>query len=605
MSLTFILGGTLLMQPCLVSGRRSAVQEVALAKANFTVESQHDNILWRCESVPTYTKGLTCHGQKAACFDDVKGSVWACLGDGQDLSRTCSATYAPDGERYLGTCLFKGHAKWGQALIFRKDLKHWMIPPKGSKLAPPPKNAQPHAAHPLTCSDKKNTDYPGHDINHISPVVSEGECCWLCDQDPNCFYWSWGKHSAPSAIREHCWLKSNHGEAKGHAHVHSGKSSKRSLSKQKPAASSGNKHEYTDKHVFRCETVPSFTPGRSCDTDNRIMSACFSTRRGTPWACLRPGANRGCQGSPDPRGKKYHGACVRKGHAKWASAKAFSGKSPQPAAKKKPAAKKEVPQHNAPANKAGLTTSWKGHGPMLGRQNWCKAQKPHHTWTASHCPKGPKLEINIMTYNLFWWSLYGVRHGAGGMASKLMGTTGPFDMIGFQECDDVKRVVREIPGDLYAYVAGDHAVSMAYLKAKWTLVSSGKQDVNQDQWGRRIVHWTRLKHKSTGKVVFFMNHHGPLGDAGYCGHESTAFLMLKQIGLHAKPEDEVIIVGDFNAVPHSMTVRHLEQHIPRIFSGRDFGGVDHFFSKCGKALEKKNWGKGGSDHDALSVKFLI
>lgn len=242
----------------------------------------------------------------------------------------------------------------------------------------------------------------------------------------------------------------------------------------------------------------------------------------------------------------------------------------------------------------------------MGRQGWCKAQRPHLTWTPSLCPKGPSINVKVLNYNLFWWSLYGVRRGNGASASKLIAKTGPYDLMGFQECDDVARVIREIPGmsSRYGFLKGSHAVSMAYLKERWNLLAEGQKEVNQDQWGRRIVHWARLQHTG-GKVVFFLNHHGPLGDAGYCGHEATSWLMLQQIGVHAHKDDAIIIVGDFNAVPHSKTVRYLEEHMNRIYTGNDFGGVDHFFSNCGKALEKKNLGKGGSDHDALSVKLRI
>lgn len=223
------------------------------------------------------------------------------------------------------------------------------------------------------------------------------------------------------------------------------------------------------------------------------------------------------------------------------------------------------------------------------------------------------IHLKVLTYNLFWWNLYGVRKGNGASASMLIKNAGDLDMMGFQECEDPARVLREAGlTEKYNIFPGDgsktSAICMAYHKERWFLLGQGMEVVASDDLGGRSVQWMRLKHGS-GLTAFFMNHHGPLpvNSGGKCGGPATAFNMLHVLKSHTMPEDVIILVGDFNANGQSQTIQHLEWRLSRVYNGLMGGGIDNIFTNLnGRTVsETSNLGDGGSDHDALSVVFKI
>jgi len=215
--------------------------------------------------------------------------------------------------------------------------------------------------------------------------------------------------------------------------------------------------------------------------------------------------------------------------------------------------------------------------------------------------------VKVLSYNLFWWNLFGRRNGNGGSAGKLIAANGPFDIMGFQECDDVRRVLGDA-GMLssHDYVVGGHATAIAYNKGTWELVASGRDDVAEDrpeQWyGRRGVGWVRLRHRTTDKTVFLVNHHGPLpvNTGGKCGGEATAYNMLRAIGLHAGAGDLKLLVGDLNADKNSVTQGALKRYM----TGSAYHWVDAIYSSC-SAESGRALGTGGSDHNAIEAVFEL
>jgi len=274
-----------------------------------------------------------------------------------------------------------------------------------------------------------------------------------------------------------------------------------------------------------------------------------------------------------------------------------------------------VPAAQRPG-KANKVVGWVAEGKVAGNWGWCKQQPPVPHWSATAgCPSTKDLDVTVLSYNLFWWFLFGVRKGADRMAGKLVAKTAPWDMMGFQECDDVKRIVSD-SGMLqtHDFYRGTHAVSNAWAKVAWHPIKHGHTEVAEDhrsQWyGRRAVVWSRLQHKKTGKVVFFMNFHGPLpvgGDGGgFCGAEASAYNMLKVIGENARQGDCIILVGDFNAVRNSKFLNSLGKYLTHQYQGNSFGGVDNFYTNgCVQLVSSRNLGNGGSDHDALGATFRI
>lgn len=222
------------------------------------------------------------------------------------------------------------------------------------------------------------------------------------------------------------------------------------------------------------------------------------------------------------------------------------------------------------------------------------------------------MQLKVLTYNFFWWNLFGQRGGAGGIAGKLIQSNSnpPFDVMGFQECEDVNRVLQDGGLGTYPSIQGPHAICVAW-SPKWEKLADGAKEVNEDQpglYGRRAAMWVRLRNTENKQTLFFINHHGPLpvDTGGLCGGSATAFNLLQIVGLNAYRGDIVVIVGDFNQGPNSETVQSLSQYIDHVYNGVSFGGVDNFLSNCdGSKATAQNLGHGGSDHDALAVMWRL
>lgn len=222
-----------------------------------------------------------------------------------------------------------------------------------------------------------------------------------------------------------------------------------------------------------------------------------------------------------------------------------------------------------------------------------------------------------MNYNLFWWNLFDKHGGKDRSAGKLIAQTSDpeeYDLMGFQECGDRERVLDDakqegLQGEFETYDGG-RGIAMAWRKSKWTLLAKGAEDVGEDSsaqyYGKRAAQWARLRHVD-GKVVFFVNHHGPLpvSSGGGCAGSAAALNILKLISGNAYAGDTIILVGDFNAREDSSRIQELDRRLKRVFSGTSMGGVDHFYtSSCGP-VDAMDLGSGGSDHHALSAVFHI
>lgn len=274
-----------------------------------------------------------------------------------------------------------------------------------------------------------------------------------------------------------------------------------------------------------------------------------------------------------------------------------------------------------PSDVIGFPTS----GKRKAAGQWCAVDVPLESWNLKQCPVScseARIDVKSLSYNLYWWNLFDLRGGAGRSAGRLIaqaaGAEG-FDFMGFQECDDRRRVLQDardegLQGD-YEAIDGGRALAIIYLRSRWELLAQGGEDVGEDApsqyYGRRRAHWVRARHWQTGKTVFFMNHHGPLpvSSNGGCTGSATAINILRVIASHAHTRDTVILVGDFNADAESSRIRELDRRLTRVFSGREMGGVDHIYSNCGHVGVGRNLGKGvgefGSDHDALALTLAI
>lgn len=270
---------------------------------------------------------------------------------------------------------------------------------------------------------------------------------------------------------------------------------------------------------------------------------------------------------------------------------------------------------------AACPVGWAPTDETRGTGAWCEVGVPADDWAALRTCGNSSATVNVkvLNYNLFWWSLFEARGGEDGRAGRKIATTNSpeeYDFMGFQECKDVDRVYRDakrhgLP-DNYETLRWDHELAMMYNKKRWTKLSSGADHVGIDSpkqyYGKRGVMWARFE-SNDGATVFFINHHGPLpvSEGGGCTGSATTLNILRVIAQNAHSDDGVVLVGDFNAHTSSSRIQTLGKHINRLYTGTSMGGVDHIFSNCGEEqlVRKDNLGSGGSDHHALSAVLRV
>jgi len=254
----------------------------------------------------------------------------------------------------------------------------------------------------------------------------------------------------------------------------------------------------------------------------------------------------------------------------------------------------------------------------LTGSGWCRAEVPHSDWTLKQWQHvDTYVNVRVLAYNLFWWNLFGLRGGNEKSAGKLIQQnfqSEPFAVMALQECDSVARLLKDAELDTrYIGIQGRHALSIAYDGSQWEELRQGSADVAEDRpeqyFGRRAIQWVRLRHKRSRKTILAVNHHGPLPvpSGGVCGGSATAYNILRETTNNAEHGDLIVLAGDFNSLLLSETVQKLQEHVHWLYTGKSFGGVDHFFSNYDDSYvrERRNLGNGGSDHDALSVTFRI
>lgn len=339
-----------------------------------------------------------------------------------------------------------------------------------------------------------------------------------------------------------------------------------------------------------------------------------------------------CTSKKDLDGNPYDGMCVSEGHKDYDKAVAFNGAVVwnRPAVLKR--GKKWLKQPSYTLQQPAVSPQAIGWSPTdrhLAIGKWCEVGIPAKGWSPGTCSQSGQ-KISVLSYNLYWWYLF-EKHGgtakwkdhatkkwmsAPRAAGRLMEKFGPFDIMGFQECGDIKRIISDarLNGQV-EYFVGHNAIANAWRTDTWISLENGYEDVSEDklrsEWsGARGVVWSRLQHKTSKDIVFFMNHHGPLPDnsGGWCGPHATVYNMLRVIAERAHKGDKVIFVGDFNSMGASTTTDVLAQHLTNSYHGKSFDGVDKFYHNCPNEINvtrAKNWGTGGSDHDALTVYYTL
>ncbi len=250
-------------------------------------------------------------------------------------------------------------------------------------------------------------------------------------------------------------------------------------------------------------------------------------------------------------------------------------------------------------------------------------------------------KINFLSFNLFWWNAFDQKGGTeilGNIKKRML----PADLMAFQECSDVRRVLNGIGLPCYASYDAGHAVALAWNPQKYELLSSNRAMVGLDQgydrWNaNRVLGFVRLKVKETGQTIFFANIHGVLGvntggipiktNCEYLAHGNDRGLkdgyisrykvsgndktfaqnIVDVIKANIKPDDVLILAGDFNIDKDHRSEDPLKQAFDRVTAE----WVDKIFiQKDDRAKFKKIdvnpfFHATGSDHRAIRIEFSL
>lgn len=186
--------------------------------------------------------------------------------------------------------------------------------------------------------------------------------------------------------------------------------------------------------------------------------------------------------------------------------------------------------------------------------------------------------VIVITLNLFWWNLFGQRNGADFF--NVFKSYGPFDIMLFQECDDVGRIIKDSGFGCFTPYTGSRAVTLAWNANRFEELAKGAKDVAEDRpeqyYGFRTAVWARLREKSSGKTFFILSHHGPLpvNTGGADGGAGTAGNIKAVIDANKDPKDTLVLAGDFNADANFQTITTLKNSYQLIASD----WVDHLFT---------------------------
>jgi len=213
--------------------------------------------------------------------------------------------------------------------------------------------------------------------------------------------------------------------------------------------------------------------------------------------------------------------------------------------------------------------------------------------------------FTIVTHNLFWWNLFGQRGGANFFS--IFGGHGPYDIMMFQECDDVNHIVSGLGYSSYfSTYPGERAVSLAWNNQRFQMLEHGFRDVAEDShaqyYGKRGVAWARLQDKNNGQTMWVGSHHGPLpvNTGGMTGPQAVADNIMKLISDTRRNGEPVILAGDFNADTNYQTTKLIQA------AGMDYRAhdwMDHVFTQGLGDATTTIIRDTGSDHRAIKMVF--
>jgi len=225
-------------------------------------------------------------------------------------------------------------------------------------------------------------------------------------------------------------------------------------------------------------------------------------------------------------------------------------------------------------------------------------------------------KVTVATYNLYWWCVSNEWHNchqfAGGQGFKELYKTiadnAPFDLAGFQECDDVEQVLQGADLQAFDYFApkGSDAPMVWSTERFQKIGGPGSEWIAKDKWGDRLMNWVRLREKATNTSIFFANTHGPLDQCGGDAGSKAASNYQAAIDKHKQLEDKVVFTGDFNCGSMDETMMTLGQGLFNAATDQSFNGADHVLVSPGVNLcGYSSTGGFPSDHQFLKMHLSL
>ena len=218
---------------------------------------------------------------------------------------------------------------------------------------------------------------------------------------------------------------------------------------------------------------------------------------------------------------------------------------------------------------------------------------------------GAVVALEVVTYNLYWWNV-GQNNRWGALYATIEGQA--FDLIGFQECEDVSTVISNVPRmsgrfDSFAPTGipgpGDNPAPVAWDGQRFDRLGAGWMQVGSDQYGQRVTVWVRLLDRTTGATVFFANTHGPLGDCS----TGLGDNWMRAVADNIAPDDFLVYTGDFNCGAGSAAISVLDGAAGGPLKLVANGGIDMIFTNGADAASWRSVNGYPSDHPLVAATF--
>jgi hypothetical protein len=217
-------------------------------------------------------------------------------------------------------------------------------------------------------------------------------------------------------------------------------------------------------------------------------------------------------------------------------------------------------------------------------------------------------EVTIVSYNLYWWNIQ-ANNRWGALYDRITKQM-PFDLIGFQECEDVARIIDKSGLEDFDFYQGpnkpkNNPAPIAWNEKLFTkLAGPSEKWVASDGYGGRYMVWVRLQHKASGVSVFFANTHGPLGNCG----STLGNNWVAGIRENKDANDVVFVTGDYNCWTGTSAMKLLKQELNDDGVNDVDAGIDQILTDFGLYQKESGGGKlegWPSDHPLVKGTFGI